>query len=154
VSRQVNSLNPLRYLREAPVTWRLAMLSTVIGVPLIGIGGYLTDVHHAGGVFMLVAGGIVTLLSLAIVSIARRRAKKGLPGNLSKTDTPTGLSTCGIYLIILGIGDALNNKFSISSAVFIALGCALYVAALGIGLHRGRLRRNDGNPQQATQDIG
>jgi hypothetical protein len=154
VSHQVNSLSPLHYLREASATWRLAILGTVLGVPLIGIGVYLTDVHHSGGVFVLVAGAIVTLLSIVTVLIAWRRAKKGLLDNLSRGDLPTKLPAFSIFLFILGIRDALSDQFSISSAVLIALGCALYAAGIGIGLHRGRLRRNDRNPQQATQDIG
>ncbi len=144
VNLQVHFLNPLRYLRETPAaTRRLAILSSVGGVLVVGIGVYLTDIHHAGGVFVLVIGAAETLLSLALIPLARRRAQKGLPESLSNTNVPTWLSLFGVCLVGPGVSDALNHQFTISSAVFTALGILVYLAAFGISRHRRRLQRND-----------
>ena len=51
-------------------------MSAVGGTSLIGIGAYLTDIHHAGGVFVLVLGAADILLSLAIIPVARGAQKR------------------------------------------------------------------------------
>ena len=102
-----------------PGTWGLAALSAVCAAVLVGIGAYLTGVHHAGGALVLVIGAVCLPLSFAIVPMARRRAAKGLASN--SPDLPTWLAITSPCLIIPGVADAFNHQFGVSSIVFMGV---------------------------------
>jgi hypothetical protein len=140
MSDQFGPVDTRQRPRETPPgTWRLAALSAVCAAVLVGIGAYLTDVHHAGGALVLVIGAVGLLLSFAVVPVARRRAAKGLPSY--SPDLPTWLRIISPSLITPGVVDAFNHQFGISSIVFIVVGCAVYVAAACIPVSRRRRRR-------------
>jgi hypothetical protein len=120
-------------------TWRIAVLCGVCAVVLVGMGAYLTVVHHAGGALVLVIGAACLPLSFAVVPIARRRAAKGLPSH--SLDLPSWLRITSPCLIIPGVADAFNHQFGASSIVFIVVGCAVWVAAACVTISRRRRQR-------------
>jgi hypothetical protein len=131
MSNQGSPVHTRQRRRETPPgTWRLAALSALCAVVLVGGGAYLTDLHRRGGAVVLAIGAVGLLLSFALVPIARRRAAKGLPNNT--LDLPTLLRLIGTCMIIPGVTDAFNHQFSVSSIVFIVVGCAVIVAAVCI----------------------
>jgi hypothetical protein len=141
MSDQADPVDTRQRPREPPPgTWRLAALSAVCAAVLVGIGAYLTGVHHAGGALVLVIGAVCLLLSFAIVPLARRRAARGIPSN--SPDLPTWLMIISPCLITPGVADAFDHQFGVSSIVFIVVGCAVNVAAVCITVsRRGRRRR-------------
>ena len=95
------------------------MISAVGAAVLVGIGAYLTVVHHAGGALVLVIGCVCLLFSFALVPLARRRAARGLPSN--SPDLPGWLTIISPCLITPGVADAFDHQFGVSSIVFMGV---------------------------------